>query len=315
MSDKTKTNRAKKTSRRSFLEMSSAAVVTSTLAGSFNVTRSAHAAGDDIIRVGLIGCGGRGTGAATQALNTKGPVKLWAMADLFEDKLESSLKSLDKGQSARYDREAHLGFCDKIDVPPDRRFVGFDAYKNVIDSGVDMVILTTQPHFRPIHFEYAVKQGKHVFMEKPVATDAPGVRQLLAANEEAKKKNLKIVVGLHNHHDLRYQETVNRLKDGAVGDFVYMRCYFNSSGARAPFRRQPGMTEMAYQLRCLYYFTWISGDHIVEQHIHNIDVCNWLKGEYPVTAQGQGGRQVRTGREYGDIYDHHFVEVTVHATA
>ena len=260
------------------------------------------------MKVGLVGCGGRGTGAASQALSTKGSVKLWAMGDLFAEKVETSLKALKKGQNARYDRKAHSGLSNKIDVPSERQFTGFDAYKQVIDSGVDVVILTTQPHFRPIHFEYAVEQGKHVFMEKPVAVDAPGVRQVLAANEEAKKKNLKVAVGMQKHHDSRYQETVKRIKDGAVGDLVYMRCYFNSSGAREPFIRQPGMTEMAYQLRNVYYFTWISGDHIVEQHIHDIDACNWLKGDYPVSAQGQGGRQVRIGKEYGDIYDHHFVE-------
>ena len=308
MSNKIEINGTKHTSRRSFLKTSSAAVASSALVSGLNIARSAHAAGNDTLKVGLVGCGGRGTGAASQALGTAGPVKLWAMGDLFDDKIEISLNGLNKKLNSIQEEKNNSKDNAVIDVPSERQFTGFDAYKRVIDSGVDVVILTTQPHFRPVHFEYAVKQGKHVFMEKPVATDAPGVRQVLAANEEAKKKNLKIGVGLHKHHDLRYQETVKRIKDGDVGDLVYMRCYYNSSGARPPFIRKPGMTEMAYQLRVLYYFTWISGDHIVEQHIHNIDACNWLKGEYPVTVQGQGGRQVRTGQEYGDIFDHHFVE-------
>ena len=197
-----------------------------------------------------------------------------------------------------------------LDVCGLNRFVGFDAYQKAIDSGVDVVILTSQPHFRPIHFEYAVQQGKHVFMEKPVATDSPGIRRVLAAAEAAKEKNLKVGVGFQRHHDAVYTETVGRLLDGAVGKINHLRCYWNSSGARQPFVKEPGMTEMYYQLRSAYYFTWLSGDHIVEQHVHNIDVCNWIMGSHPVTAQGQGGRQVRIGPLVGDIFDHHFVEYT-----
>ena len=171
----------KNTSRRGFLRTSGGLVAGSALAGSLSVARGAYAAGDDTIKVGLVGCGGRGTGAIVQALSTEGPVKLWAMADLFEDKIEGSLATLAKRDKGRYDRQSHEGLADCIDVPPERRFAGFDAYQKAIDSGVDVVILTTQPHFRPIHFEYAVQQGKHVFMEKPVATDVPGIRQVLAA--------------------------------------------------------------------------------------------------------------------------------------
>ena len=298
------------TSRRSFLQKSGAIVTTSALAGSLSLARGAHAAGDDALKVALIGCGGRGTGAIVQALNTQGPVKLWAMADLFEDKIEGSLATLAKRDKGRYDRQSHDGLSGMIDVPPERRFVGFDAYQKAIDSGVDVVILTTQPHFRPIHFDYAIQKGKHVFMEKPVATDVPGIRQVLAAAETAKKKNLKVGVGFQRHHDARYMETVNRLRDGAIGKIDFLRCYWNSSGARQPFVKEPDMTEMYYQLRSAYYFTWLSGDHIVEQHVHNIDVCNWIMGGHPVSAQGQGGRQVRIGPLVGDIYDHHFVEYT-----
>ncbi len=310
MNDTTTALTAAGASRRGFLKKSSGLVATSALAGTLGIARAAHAAGDDTLKVALIGCGGRGTGAVVQALNTDGPVKLWAMADLFEDKIERSLATLLKSDKGRYDRQAHQGLANIVDVPPERRFVGFDAYRQAIDSGVDVVILTTQPHFRPIHFEYAVEQGKHVFMEKPVATDVPGIRQVLAAAELAKKKNLKVGVGFQRHHDAPYIETVDRLRNAAIGDIRYLRCYWNSSGARQPFVREPGMGEMEYQLRSAYYFTWLSGDHIVEQHVHNIDVCNWIMGAHPVEAQGQGGRQVRVGPLVGDIFDHHSVEYT-----
>ena len=301
MHDITQFTNQEKSSRRHFLRKTSGLVAASTLAGQLSIARVAHAAGDETLKVAVIGCGGRGTGAVVQALNTLGPVKLWAMADLFEDKIERSLAAL---------REKEEDRPDRIDVTPERRFVGFDAYQKAIDSGVDVVILTTQPHFRPIHFEYAVQQGKHVFMEKPVATDVPGIRRVLEAAKLAKQRNLKVGVGFQRHHDPRYVETVQRLRDGAIGEISCMHCCWNSSGARQPFVREAGMTEMYYQLRSAYYFTWLSGDHIVEQHVHNVDICNWIKGAQPVTAQGQGGRQVRIGPLVGDIFDHHFVEYT-----
>jgi predicted dehydrogenase len=291
--------------RRSFLASSSAALAA---AATLPIARAAHAAGGDTIKVALIGCGGRGTGAAVQALSTEGPVKLWAMADLFADKLEKSLESLTKGQSKNYDRQAHGSLGDRIDVPPERRFVGFDAYRRAIDSGIDVAILTTAPHFRPIHFAYAVAQGKHAFMEKPVAVDAPGIRMVLAAAAEAKRKNLKVGVGFQRHHQDVYLETIKRLADGAIGPILYMRAYWNGTGYRDRGPRDAGVSEMTYQLRNPYHYTWISGDHIVEQHCHNLDVCNWIKGTHPVSAQGQGGRQVRVGPTFGDIFDHHFVE-------
>lgn len=293
--------------RRSFLRGAGAAIaVPSALA----FARSAHAGGGDTLKVALIGCGGRGTGAASQALSTAGPVKLWAMADLFSDKLEASLAALCKGQDARYDRSEHKGFAGKVEVPPERRFVGFDGYKQAIASGVDVVILATTPHFRPIHFEHAVEKGKHAFMEKPVAVDAPGIRRVLAAAEAAKKKNLKVGVGLQRHHDALYEETVKRIRDGAIGQIVYQRAYWNGTGYRVRAARQPEMSEMTYQLLNPYHYTWLSGDHIAEQHVHNLDVCNWILGAHPVSAQGQGGRQVRLGPLFGDIYDHHYVEFT-----
>lgn len=287
-------------SRREFIARTSAAGVGAALAGTLARPQAVHAGSDGTIKVALIGCGGRGTGAAAQALSTAGPVKLWAVADAFADRVESSLASL----------TAITRLADRVDVAAERRFVGLDAYRKAIDSGADVVLLTAPPGFRPAHFEYAVRAGKHVFMEKPVATDAPGVRRLLAANELARRQGLKVAVGLQRHHDGVYRELVRRIQDGAIGDISHYRCYWNTAApAKTPPDRE-GLSELEYQVRNWYFFTWLSGDHIVEQHIHNIDVCNWIHGAHPVSAQGQGGRQVRTGREYGNIFDHHFVEFT-----
>jgi myo-inositol 2-dehydrogenase / D-chiro-inositol 1-dehydrogenase len=283
--------------RRSFLKTSTAAVVGGSLVGSLGIARSAHAAGDDTIKIGLIGCGNRGTGAANQALRAKGSVKLVAMGDAFADRLAGSLQTLKKED----------GIQERIDVPEDRRFVGFDAYKNVLGSGVDLVILATPPGFRPIHLKAAVDADKHVFMEKPVATDAPGVRSVLASAAAAKQKGLGLGVGLQRHHQQAYIETIKRLKDGAIGDIIATRAYWNDAGVWV-HPREPGQTDMEYQMRNWYYFNWLCGDHIVEQHIHNLDVINWLKGAYPVRASGMGGRQVRVGKDFGEIFDHHAVE-------
>jgi predicted dehydrogenase len=263
-----------------------------------------------MIKVALIGCGSRGTGAASQALNTKGPIKLWAMADLFADRLEGSLASLVKGEAADYDREAHQGFASKIDVPKERRFVGFDAYQKAIDSGADLVLLATPPQFRPGHYEYAVRQGKHVFMEKPLAVDAPGIRRILAANDEAKRKNLKVVVGLMYRHNRCFQETIQRVRDGAIGPLHLIQCYWNTGFLRDTPPRPADMTELRYQLRNPYHFLWLGGDYFVDALLHNIDVACWLKGAHPISAQGQGGRLVVSESQRGDIFDHHFVEFT-----
>jgi len=260
---------------------------------------------DDAIRVGLVGCGGRGTGAAVQALTARQNVKLVAMADAFSDRIESSFKTITSTE-----REDWLGGSSdlrrQVDVPSDRRFVGFDAYLEIFPL-VDVVILTTPPAFRPLHFEAAVAAGKHVFMEKPVATDGPGVRRVLATAEIAKQKKLNVVVGLQRHYQRIYREWVDRLHAGIIGDIVLGRVYWNSDGVWVNARK-PSQTEMEYQMRNWYYFTWLCGDHIVEQHIHNIDVANWVKQGHPVRAQGQGGRLVRNGPDHGQIYDHHFVE-------
>jgi myo-inositol 2-dehydrogenase/D-chiro-inositol 1-dehydrogenase len=194
-------------------------------------------------------------------------------------------------------------------VPRERQFVGFDAYKRVLETDIDLVILATPPGFRSLHFEAAVKAGKHIFAEKPVATDAPGVRRFLAANALAKKQNLAVAVGLQRHHERAYMETMKELHDGIIGDITSARAYWDGGGVWVR-PRQAGQSELEYQMRNWYYFNWLCGDHIVEQHIHNIDVINWLMDGYPVSAQGMGGRQVRTGDEYGQIFDHHFVEFT-----
>jgi len=252
---------------------------------------------DDTIKVALIGCGGRGTGAALQALSTKQNVKLVAMADAFRDRIDRSYKTLtsdDHGASIK----------DRIDVPEERKFTGFDAYLKAIPLA-DVVILATPPGFRPIHFEEAIRQNKHVFMEKPVATDPAGVKKVLDAAEQAKQKKLNVVVGLQRHYQNSYRELYKR-KD-LIGDITSAQAWWNNDGVWVN-KRKEGQTEMEYQMRNWYYFVWLCGDHICEQHIHNIDVINWFKGGYPVKAQGMGGRQVRNGKDHGEIFDHHYVE-------
>jgi myo-inositol 2-dehydrogenase/D-chiro-inositol 1-dehydrogenase len=291
---------AASTNRRDFLKTSSLAAIGAATAGSFTLSSAVWASGDDTIKVGLVGCGGRGTGAAAQALSVQGNVKLTAVADAFSDRAERVANSL---------KDSLRDKADRVAVTPDKVFVGFDAYQKVIDSGVDVVILATPPGFRPIHFEYAVKAGKHVFMEKPVAVDAPGVRQVLEANKIAKEKKLKVGVGLQRHHQFEYIETIQRLKDKAIGDILALRVYWNGGGVwDPPLKREHAKSEMEYQMRNWYYYNWLCGDHIVEQHIHNLDVGNWVMGDYPVRANGMGGRQVRVDKKYGEIYDHHYVE-------
>ena len=255
----------------------------------------------DAIKVVLIGCGGRGTGAAVQALRSKQNVKLVAMADAFKDRIDSAYKAITGDLS-----EAGItGDISKlIDVPEERKFVGFDAYKQAI-ALADVVILTTPPGFRPIHFEEAVNQNKHIFMEKPVATDPEGVKKVLAAAAVAKSKKLNVVVGLQRHYQNSYRELFKR-KD-MIGEITSAQAWWNNDGVWVNQRKE-GQTEMEYQMRNWYYFNWLCGDHITEQHIHNIDVINWFKGAYPVKAQGMGGREVRKGKDNGEIFDHHYVE-------
>jgi len=281
--------------RRSFLK------TTSTLAAVASLSPGVFASTDETLKLALIGCGGRGSGACSQALSTSGPIKLIAMADAFKDRLDGSYNELKSNHG------------DRVDVPEENKFVGLDAYQHAI-AMADVVILSTPPGFRPSHFEEAVKQNKHIFMEKPVAVDGPGVRKVLAAAEEAKKKNLKVAVGLQRHHQKPYIETIKRLHDGGIGDIVAMRAYWNGNTPWVRPRKEleeklgRAPTEMEYQIHNWYYFVWVCGDHIVEQHIHNLDVINWVKQGHPVRAWGMGGRQVRNGIDNGEIFDHHAVE-------
>lgn len=284
-------------SRRDFMKRSSLLVAGGAVTSNLSVTQSAHAAGSDVIKIGLVGCGGRGTGAAVQAMNTDGQVQLVAMADAFGDRVQASYRTI-KGHHP-----------DKVDVPEERQFSGFNAYQGVLEADLDLVILATPPGFRPLHLEAAVNAGKHVFMEKPVAVDAPGVRRVLEATKAAKEKDLAVAVGLQRRHEERYRQIIDRLQNGAIGDINLSRVYWNGAGVWTR-PRQEGQTELEYQMRNWYYFNWLCGDHIVEQHIHNLDVINWLKNDFPAEANGQGGREVRTSKEHGQIFDHHFVEFT-----
>jgi myo-inositol 2-dehydrogenase/D-chiro-inositol 1-dehydrogenase len=285
---------AARQTRRGFLRTSTALASGAALA-QLPIEGFAHAAGSDTLKTALIGCGGRGTGAANQNLNVSKGIKLVAMADIARDRLEKSLEILKKQHP------------DQVDVSQGNQFIGFDAYKEAI-ALADLIYITSPQGFHPYHLAEAVRQGKHVFVEKPLAVDAPGVRKVLAVSEEAKKKNLKVGVGLQRHHQPAYQECIKRLHDGAIGDITSMTCYWLGN-ARAGLERLPGEGELQYQLRNWYYFTWLSGDFMVDQHIHNLDIINWIKRGHPVRAQGMGGRQVRNDKKlHGQIFDHCFVE-------
>ena len=285
------------TSRRSFLRTS--AVAGGALLANLDVARFAHAAGSDEVKIALIGCGGRGTGAAANSLGNAahGNMKLMAMGDAFYDRLEKSHTLL------------QTQFKEKVDVSEGKKFVGLDAYKYVLETNADVVLLTTPPGFRPMMFEAAVQVGKNVFMEKPVAVGAPGYRQVCAANAEAKKKGLVVAVGHHLRHAKNHRNVIQQIHDGLIGELQYTRAYFNMGGIWNRPRKE-GMTEMEYQIHNWYHFVWLSGDHIVEQHVHGIDVCNWIAQGHPIEAIGMGGRQVRAEAGIGEIFDHHAVQYT-----
>ncbi|MBI1915558.1 MAG: Gfo/Idh/MocA family oxidoreductase [Planctomycetes bacterium] len=285
-------------SRRDFLKVSAVAGASLT---ALAVAPAVHAAGGDTLKIGLIGCGNRGTGAATQALNADKNVKLVAMADAFSDRLQSSLNTL----------KNDADIAAKIDVKQECCFTGFNAYKALLESGVDVVLLCTPPHFRPLHLQAAIDAGKHIFAEKPVAVDAPGIHKILDACAEAKKKNLSIVSGFcwRYHHGMR--DTMKRVHHGDIGDLVAIHTQYNTGSLwhrSLKEKADMGWSDMEWQLRNWLYFTWLSGDHIVEQHVHSLDKMAWaLKNEYPVKAIGTGGRQVRTAPDFGHIFDHHAV--------
>lgn len=289
--------------RRAFLKTGVAAAT----AAALPIELCAQVAGSDQIKLALIGCGGRGGGAANQNLGSKeGNVKLVAMADAFQGRLDSTLNNLAKR------------FPDKVDVKDDKKFVGLDAYAQAIAES-DMVILATPPGFRPRHFKAAVEAGKHIFCEKPTCVDAVGARIYHEAAKLADTKNLKVVVGLQRHYEGKYLASLAKVKEGLIGDIVSGQVYWNGAGVWVN-ERKPEQTEMEYQIYNWYYFNWLCGDHIVEQHVHNIDVFQWFLSESlgapndapvrPLSAQGMGGRQVRTDKKFGEIFDHHYVEYT-----
>ena len=292
-------SRHAESNRRNFLKATSALAAAGTMAGGLPIARAAHAAGDDVLRIGLIGCGGRGTGAAINAMKADKNCKITALADAFENRLRSSHKSIKK-------LAERMGTPEKEAVDADHCFVGFDAAQKLIDSDVDVVLLAEPPHFRPAHLKAAVEAGKHVFSEKPVAVDAPGVRSVLATAEEAKRKNLNIVAGLCWRYDYGVRETMKRVLDGAIGQIKCIQeTYLASALSHRP--RQPDQTEFEYQLRNWQYFVWLSGDFNTEQHVHSLDKAAWImRDETPVRAWGQGGR-LRRDPKQGDVYDHHSV--------
>ncbi len=283
--------------RRDFLKTTTTAAAAA--AGGLGFLPNAHAKGNDTIKVGLIGCGGRGTGAADnicEAAGTTYNIKIHALADVFEDHLRNCRDAIRNSEHSR----------EKFDVSDERCFVGFDAYKKVIDC-CDLVMLATPPGFRPQHIEATIKAGKNLFTEKPVGVDPTGIRKVLAAYEEAKEKKLAVVAGTQRRHEAGYLASMKRIHEGAIGDVTSGRVYWNQ-GAIWAHKRKPGWSDTEYQLRNWYHFVWLCGDHIVEQHVHNLDVACWAIGAHPVKAVGMGGRQVIHDPEYGQSYDHFAID-------
>jgi predicted dehydrogenase len=281
--------------RREFIQ--TGAVITAGLV----IPSYAYAEGADTIKVGLIGCGGRGTRGIIQSMQSAPGVEMIAMGDLVPDRLASSRKQIEE----QIARTPELGKSFK--VKDDQCFTGFDAYKKVLATDVDLVMLATPPGFRPLHLAAAIDAGKHVFAEKPVATDVAGIQSCLATYEKAKQKNLGIGVGTQRRHHTGYIEVMNRIRDGAIGEVLNGQVYWNQGGLWK-HDRKPEYTDAEWQIRNWLYFAWLSGDHIVEQHVHNIDVANWVMGGPPVQAIGVGGRAQRVQPEYGHIFDHFAVD-------
>ena len=278
--------------RREFVKTAGAASLAAAIPGNLRP----FARGSDTIRVGVIGCGGRGTGATLDCLNSSPGVEVVALGDLVPDRIESSLNRL------------KAAFPDRVNVPAARCFTGFDNYQGVCACpDVNLIVTAAPPGFRPIHLKAAVEAGKHVFMEKPVAVDPVGIRSVIASSDLAAQKGLAVVAGTQRRHQKLYLEMMKRIHDGQIGEIVAAQCYWNM-GDLWLRKREPNMTEIEWQCRNWLYFTWLSGDHIVEQHVHNIDVVNWAIGAMPKTVMGMGGRQVRVAPDFGNIFDHFFVE-------
>jgi predicted dehydrogenase len=280
-----------KTNRRTFLKTSAAAA--GALVAELALSSGVHAAGNDVIKVGLVGCGGRGSGAISDCLDADPNLKLVAVGDAFEDRA--------KGLANKIKQD----YGQKVDIG-DRIFVGLNAYQKVIAES-DLVLLATPPGFRPIHIAAVIAAKKHLFTEKPVAVDGPGIRTVLEAYKAANDAKLCVVAGTQRRHQASYLESMKRLHGGDIGELVAARCYWNQGGLWVR-KRDKSMTDLAWQIRNWLYFTWLSGDHITEQHVHNLDVINWAMQDHPKKAQGMGGRQVRTGEEYGHIFDHFAIE-------
>ena len=281
--------------RRDFIKTTSVASM-ATLAAAVSGSSGRCAGGSDTIRIGVIGCGGRGTGAAIDAVNSAPGVEILALFDPFQDRIDKSLKTLREKVPAA------------VKVTPETCFTGLDGYKKLLAiKAINYIVTAAPPGFRPIHLKAAIEAGKHVFMEKPVAVDPVGVRSVIASSELAAKKGLAIVAGTQRRHQASYIELLKRIHDGAIGEIVGAQCYWNQ-GELWVIKQTPEMSDMEWQCRNWLYFSWTSGDHIVEQHVHNIDVVNWAFGATPVKVMGMGGRQVRTAPEYGNIFDHFAVE-------
>lgn len=291
-----KTNSFHQSNRRTFLKNSGLVLLGSSLASPLAASASTFASQRSVIKVGLIGCGGRGTGAAAQAMKADPNVELTAMGDVFPDRLDESYASLEKINPKQ------------LKVDKAKRFIGFDAYQKVIDSGVDVVLLTAPPGFRPLHLEAAVNANKHIFCEKPVAVDAPGVRKVIELSKKAKEKNLSLVSGFCFRYDNSNRAVFTKVLDGNVGDIKAVTT-FRNGGEAWYFPRESDWTDMTYQMRNWYYYNWLSGDFIVEQAVHSLDMMSWAMGDVmPIKAIGTGGRQVRVDPKYGNIYDHFAVE-------
>ena len=284
--------------RRTFVKASAAVAATGLMASPASALRLQDRPSTNRLKVGVIGFGGRGTGAAQNILQASPDTEIVAVGDMFTEHIDSGLAELGKLDPS---------MAERVKVPAERRYTGFNAYKGVLQENVDIVILATPPHFRAMHFETAINAGKHVFMEKPVAVDPVGVRRVIAAAQVAGDKKLSVVTGTQRRHERCYLQAMERIRDGAIGEIVAARCYWNQEGLWM-HPRKPEWTDMEWQLRNWLYFTWLSGDHIVEQHVHNLDAVNWALDALPVKCWAMGGRQTRTSQDYGHIFDHFAVE-------
>jgi predicted dehydrogenase len=282
----------KNTGRRKFLKTSSTVVAGSALLSSSPFISIGKSQSE--LKIGLVGCGGRGTGAAYEALKASPAVKLVVMGETFEDRLSSAYQRLKSS------------FKDQVNVPEDCKFVGFDAYQKVIEK-CDAVLLATPPPFRPIHFEAAVNADKHVFLEKPLFVDIPGYHKVIQTNEIAKQKGLNVAVGLQLRFDIGFQQMIEKIKEGTIGPVNSLNVYYNV-GAPKMFPREKGQTEMNYQIRNWRYFMWLWGGQLAGQTIHYIDIANWLMDDFPSTVNGLGGRLSFKGPNQGNTYDHHYAE-------